>query len=155
MDQAQLIWISGGLIAAGVVLLLIVLGVRMRSRARQIAGATENLRELMAQVEALADEFDKRAKACTKRLEETIAKADARTDDTPAPASAAAPSAQADSAPAGPAPPAGGVHAEILRLMQQGLDAVEISRRVRMNVGEVELIENLHTRRGGAGASDS
>jgi len=35
-------------------------------------------------------------------------------------------------------------HREILRLRRQGLDALEIARRTEMDVGQVELILNLH-----------
>jgi DNA-binding NarL/FixJ family response regulator len=37
--------------------------------------------------------------------------------------------------------------AEVLRLSGQGLDGVEIARRLELDVGEVELMLNLHRRR--------
>ena len=75
MDQAQLIWISGGFIAAGIALLLIVLGAASRSRARQADRAAANLRELMARADTLANDVDKRVEARIAQLERALAAA--------------------------------------------------------------------------------
>ena len=49
--------------------------------------------------------------------------------------------------PAGGGRPAAALKAdEVSRLASQGLNAVEIARRMNMDVGEVELMINLHSR---------
>ena len=152
MDQAQLIWISGGLISAGTVLLLVILVAASRSRTKQTNRMAERVRQLTEQVDTMA-EVQIQLVGRIGQLEQPFADAEGWTSNTPAPSPPAAMSPKADSSPTASEHPAIPVHTEIMRLMQQGLDAVEIARRVSMNVGEVELVQNLHSRRHDDGAS--
>ncbi len=150
MDQPQLIWISGGLITAGTVLLLILLGAASRTRTKQANRMAERVRQLTEQVDTMA-EVQIQLVGRVEQLEQPIADTDAWPNNVGAPAAI---SPQASSSPNESEHPAIPAHGEIMRLMQQGLDAVEIARRVSMNVGEVELVQNLHTRRNDEGACE-
>ncbi len=153
MDPAQLMWISGGLIAAGIVLLLISLGAASRSRTKLANRMAERVRQLTEQVDAMA-EAQIRLTGRVGQLEQPFADAETPTSNNTEPSDPAAMSPQGDSPPNGAEHPTISVHTAIVRLMQQGLDAVEIARRVSMNVGEVELVQNLHSRRKDDGAGE-
>jgi hypothetical protein len=166
--------LAGGLIAAGIVLLLVAVYVRRRPSATDrppphdgdAPNAGENVHELMEELDQLAGRIDQRIERRMAELKRLLAEADAEI------ARAEANIARAN-VRTGPKPPAGGSYEavdaapsisrngpaeplaarderidpryeEILRLSGQGLDAIEIARRVEMNVGEVELVLNLH-----------
>ena len=150
MDQIELIWISAALVASGVFLLLGVMIIRARSRARQANQAISTLRELIQRTDELTGDVERRIDARIETLQHVLARADkiisAAQNQTPPETPSEKPRPQI--------PQPTGKHREILRLMQQGLDAIEIARRVQMDVGEVELVRNLHHRPGDNGAGE-
>ncbi len=141
------------------------------SRSERISGVDplttgENVRELIEELDRLAGRIDERIEQRMAQLEGLLANADAKIARVDAEILAANGRAEGTTGIAGsyeavpapgsslrdapPTPSAGSadkmdpLYEEILRLSGQGLDPIEIARRVEMNVGEVELVLNLH-----------
>jgi len=130
---------------------------RVEAKAASDARAVRaNVRQLMDQLDGLATKIDQRIDArlielrrVLAEVETTVAAAQEALElhDGPGPAdtSSASEPGEGDSDAGPPSPTRPNPRRdEILRLRSQGLDAVEIARRVQMNVGEVELVLNLH-----------
>jgi len=164
--------LAGCLIAAGVALLMVVVCLKNRQGAARrdrgvssdAEGIRADIRELTAELDALAGRIDKRIEQRLDELRRLVSEVDAKVAeaeaklrglDGPGGSYKAAPPAAADaeeSPPTGRTRPKAGAkispqHQEVLALKAQGLNAVEIARRVAMNVGEVELVLNLHQSR--------
>jgi len=161
--------LAGCLIAGGVILLLIVVYLKNRQGASGLAEPAEgdaarihaDIRELMAELDALAGRIDKRVENRLAELRRLLDEVDAKVDKAQATLRRLRGQDGSYKPPCPPAidagePPATGRarpkapaaisprQQEVLRLKAQGLDAVEIARLVGMNVGEVELVLNLH-----------
>ena len=144
---------AGVLAAAGVLLAVVVVWHRRRlrlaprTRTGQAAGADEPAEAL----DQVARRIESRVDAKIAELRRLLADADARIAQLHhlAPPQ----SGQTDSAtPHGT--DLSRRQEEILRLHSQGMDAVRIARRMEMDVGEVDLVLNLHrqqTRASGRG----
>lgn len=165
MNQLQIIGILGGcLLAAGAGVLLAVVCFRGRLASRRPGreeisdglAARADIRSLMGQLERLADGIDQRMSSRLDELKRLLAEADAtiaelrsglqrpkESDPSASPHIAAQPghSPQGAQQPAERLSPRDG---EVVRLASRGLDTIEIARRMNMNIGEVELILNLH-----------
>jgi hypothetical protein len=119
--------------------------------------ACRDIRELMDELDRCARRIDAKVETRMEQLNCLIEQAD-RTIASSRPESPAGNrvdgkyiAAERDEANALAPPPKNGHiradHAEILRLAGQGISAIDIARRKNMNVGEVELILNLHRTR--------
>ena len=164
MNELEIVGILAGcLVASGILLLLIAVHLKVRIEKRQRARRMEESRELAVQADLgdlvgrlneVSDGIEQRVKSRVEELRELLSQADAaisrlgregpdlqtgqsdRTDEQP----------QTDT-PAQEIPDSDRVAAsyrEIFHLKAQGLDPIEIARRVQMNVGEVELVLNLY-----------
>ncbi len=164
MNGLQLTGILAGcLIGAGVVLLLIV--VRLKSYAKESPSVNPadcspddaaderrqvhaDVHELMGQLDALAGQIDERIELRLGELRQLMAEVDGKIAqgreaiDTHEPPHQSGIPVESHRATIDPR------HEEILHLKSQGLDTIEIARRTQMNVGEVELVLNLHPARG-------
>jgi len=118
------------------------------ARVRQDAAA------LVRQLEEAAERIDRRIDARLGELSKLLAQAEAAAADLdgrlrhihrPAPDTEGAPGGTYQHEEAGlPTGQAALRHAHVMSLKEQGLDALEISRRTGMNLGEVQLVLNLH-----------
>ena len=178
MNYGQLLGIAAGcLIAAGLILLLIVVYLRDRqerikprtqpeTRDRStsvLASSAEDVGRLMDQLNELASRIDRRIESRLEELRRLLAEADKRiaearlgrerertTSEGPQPAEPTgaqeAPASEASGQlPERTASEAVSLQREkILSLKTQGLSAIEIARRMGMDVGEVELVLNLY-----------
>ncbi len=103
--------------------------------------AAGDIRDLMAQMESLAGQIDRRIDQRLEEMARTIAQADARI------AEMNRQMAQQDEASHVSISLNQATGSEVQRLAEEGKDSIEIARLLRMNVGEVELILNLqHSR---------
>ena len=96
-----------------------------------------DIRDLMAQMESLAGQIDRRIDQRLEEMARTIAQADARI------AEMNRQMAQKDEASHVSISLNQATGSEVQRLADEGKDSIEIARLLRMNVGEVELILNL------------
>jgi len=131
-----------GLAIAAAVLVLAALSRRKRKSGPPVDQAAADLNELTGQLDALAKQLDGKVDQALRRLDEALAAVDAKTRQLLSAADAMDGDEQEERAAAGQlrAPTR---KMEILRLAGEGLDAVEIARRMKMNVGEVELLLGL------------
>ncbi len=141
---------AGGLVVAGIVLLIVAI------RARSRANAAERQPVSTVSIEAF-DRLERQVQSLALQLDDLAGQVnmparDIMKDRKGAPANPAGtdegqyePDANELAEQTSPAKLTefGPLHQEIIRLGNQGLDPVEIARRVRRNVGEVELILNL------------
>ena len=115
-----------------------------------------DVRDMMDQLERLAERIDQQAERRVSEVRKLLTEADstmAKLESMVSKLQAVADMPEPTIGSARHQPPPGGPQSagltrqrrsEILRLKSQGLDAVEIARRMQMNVGEVELVMNLH-----------
>lgn len=137
MTDPQLATLALSLVIAGVLLLAAAAVLRFTRKRRQNRHpqSAQELADLMEQLENLALRIEERI---DRRLEEVRQECDRATCKIAELRSLGAP--KADS----PAPRAPARSAEALRLHRQGLSAVEIARQTGLDIGEVELVLNLH-----------
>ncbi len=102
-------------------------------RASQVC---DDIRDLMAQLDRLAQQIDGRVETRLADLQKLLAAADERVTQLRALLEAPQPATPAIKIREG-------LNNEILRLHREGADSVEIARTMRMDVGEVELILSL------------
>ncbi len=131
------------LIATGVVLLAFLLILKRRSTARARRGTetakldetakTQEIHALMSELEQLALRIDERIELRMSQLRQLLTEADERIAQI------------AEKCPEENVLDPRDRY--ILRLNAQGVDPIEIARRMQMNVGEVELVVNLHASR--------
>lgn len=167
--------LGSSLLTAGIILLLIALYLKRRSpggapapsRGEQTdkskpAETRQSISELTDELNHLAARIDERIELRLTELKRLLDDADARIADVKArkdeavtdrgnyrPAREPGLSARenpVDRSVSG-SEKTDSRHEEIVRLKGQNIDPVEIARRMEMNVGEVELILNLHRRR--------
>jgi len=160
--------LAGCLVGAGVFLLLIAVHLKIRiERFRRVRRAEESrelavhadLRELVSRLHEASDGIERRVQVHIEELKRLLSETDAKIghlrDEARgggALASDGTPERSQGKPPQGePAPPeapgdrtTGASYEEIFRLKGQGLDPIEIARRVNMNVGEVELVLSLY-----------
>ncbi len=141
---------AGGLIVAGTVLLIVAI------RARSRANAAERQPQSIVSSEAF-DRLERQVQSIALQLDDLAGRVNVPASDimkdcigtTANPAwtdegqYASGANEPAEQTPPAKLPKFGPLHQEIIRLGNQGLDPVEIARRVQRNVGEVELILNL------------
>lgn len=124
---------------------------------RAPAQASRDIRELMDELDRCAKRIDAKVETRLEQLNRLVAQAD-RTIGPGRPGSPAGDrvdgryiAAERDEANAPALAPKNehirADHDEILRLAEQEISAIDIARRKNMNVGEVELILNLHRTR--------
>ncbi|MGA2265099.1 MAG: hypothetical protein ABSH10_01545 [Phycisphaerae bacterium] len=129
--------------AAGLVagVLLAVAGTRLARRGRKRTNLTalrNDVADLAGQLEDFARRIDGRVDDRLDRLQALLAEADKKQQELRRLTEAAG-------QPGGKlAGASGGASGQVLALASQGLDSVEIARRLKMDVGEVELMINLH-----------
>ena len=131
------------LISAGVLLLAVLLILKRRSPGRARHGTdrpkldetakAQEIHALMSELEQLALRIDERVELQTSQLRQLLAEADEKIAQISESCSEENVLDPRDR--------------YILRLNAQGVDPIEIARRMQMNVGEVELVVNLHTSR--------
>jgi methyl-accepting chemotaxis protein len=130
----------------GVLLLILYMVLTRQSRQMRkdaIAGADASMRQdvrrLMDELGHLAEQIDLRMDARIQELQEAMDRAETTLQ-------------RLGSGGKGPdyRPIRDPAHGEILRLDGQGLDSIEIARRMEMDVGEVELVLNLNRSGGDA-----
>ncbi len=109
---------------------------RRRSRT-DLAALRSDVAELAAQLEDFARRIDQRVDERLDRLQALLAEADKKQEALRRQVEAAQSSGSFSSAP-------NGASGQVLVLAAQGLDSVDIARRLKMEVGEVELMLNLH-----------
>jgi uncharacterized membrane protein YccC len=131
------------LAAAGLAVLAIIAvgGICLDRRRRDktgLAALRSDVAELAAQLEDFARRIDQRVDERLDRLQALLAEADKKQEALRRQIEAAA---QGDGASGGASNAASG---QVLVLAAQGLDSVEIARRLKIDVGEVELMLNLH-----------
>ena len=123
--------------AAAVVAHLVRAGQAGANAAARSVQAGKDIGELVDHLEKLAGQIDERIDRRLAQVAEQLSRADARiaemNQQLRQEQEAARPIIKLSQA----------TGSEISRLGKEGLDAVEIARRMRMNVGEVELILNL------------
>jgi len=154
----------GSAVALAALLVLILLYVKLgrisrlrhRKRTPDESSVRSDIRDMMDQLERLAERIDQQAAWRVSELRQLLVQADSTMEklrstmgkpkapaDMPENAVEPVPR-QSPIAGLQQAEPINHRRSEILRLKSQGLDAIEIARRMEMNVGEVELIMNLH-----------
>ncbi|MFP4354596.1 MAG: DUF6115 domain-containing protein [Phycisphaerae bacterium] len=131
-------------LALGVLLLVLYLLLSRQGRRQSVAEelrpaekpSRSDVRRMMDELADLAEQIDVRMDSRIQQLQEAIGQADARLRQL----------RQSQEPPCRPDYQTVGdpAHGEILRLDRQGLDAVEIARRMEMDIGEVELVLNLN-----------
>ena len=131
---------AGVTLALGVLMLLLYAVLVRQARtlrtemplARAEASVRDDVRRLMDELTRRADQIDRQLNDRLQALQQAMQQADEKLK-------------RLESEPAGGKyrPVDDPAHSEILRLRRQGLDLVEIARRVEMDVGEVELVVNL------------
>jgi DNA-nicking Smr family endonuclease len=94
--------------------------------------------ELVTQLEDFARRIDQRVDEQLDRLQTLLAEAEKKQEALRRQMEAAT---QSSSSSGGVSKGATG---QVMALAAQGLDSVEIARRLKMDVGEVELMLNLH-----------
>jgi hypothetical protein len=138
-DIPAWLWPAAAGLVAGAI--LAVLGIRLARRDRKrtdLAALRNDVADLAGQLEDFARRIDNRVDDRLGRLQTLLAEADKKQQELRHLTEAAG---QAGDKPA-IAP--GGTSGQVLVLASQGLDSVEIARRLQMDVGEVELMINLH-----------
>jgi len=138
--------IAASFVASGVVLGLIVVVLRQRTRPRRIEGNQEEAAspdERMRDLEALADRLERLAarieRDLARQMQETrslLTETERRTARLRELLDGHEPGSYESSEETRR-------KAEVVRLSRQGLDPVEIARRMRLDVGEVELLVRL------------
>lgn len=137
---------AGALVACGVLLLGVYFLIRRRADAmrtfqkgRLNAGEkmSRDVRSMLEELEQLADRIDARLNGKIQHLSDLLNQAQGKIDRLEELSSR---SARDEEDPERPHDPAG---REVLRLWGQGLDPVEIARRMEMDVGEVQLVLRL------------
>jgi hypothetical protein len=111
---------------------------RRRVRRRDLPNLRSDVAELAGQLEDYARQIDQQVVQRLDRLEALLAEADGKEAELRRLLEAQG-KAGADGTPR----PRGGDD-QVVALAAQGLDSVEIARRLGMEVGEVELMLNLH-----------
>jgi hypothetical protein len=107
----------------------------------------DEVQQLCEQLREVAEQVDRHVDRRLGELRRLVRQADARIADLQRAAAGDA------YAPESPTPPAEADAAgesrtaRVLAMAGQGLGPVEIARRLRMDVGQVELVVNLHARR--------
>ena len=150
MTTNELLVLAGGVAAGAALVLLTVLAVVLRRRRGASpdeagAGGAGDLRHLgrrIRRLDLIARRAQARVKAQVEELRRLLARAERLTGGVPARASDAAPSAEPEEAPL----PAivQSQRDQVLRLSLQGLEPIDIARRMSMPIGEVELTLRLH-----------
>jgi hypothetical protein len=136
---------GGALIAAGLILLVVYLVlIRRRDVMRRLrkgqgekqAAWNRDVRNMLSELEQLASRIDRRLNQRMEKLTELICEADETIDRLQRRSNDAADPDR----PQGAHDPA---CRQVLALAGQGLDAIEIARRMEMDVGEVQLVLQL------------
>jgi hypothetical protein len=170
MNELEIVGILAGcLVASGVFLLLIAVHLKVRIEKRGQARRAEesrelavhaDLRELVGRLNEVSEGIEQRLQVRMKELRELLSQVDGSVNEGRTEGSDPVGSEAGDRLPEPPlqtdtATPevtdrtgVAATHREIIRLKDQGVDPVEIARRVQMNVGVVELVLNLYPSRG-------
>lgn len=148
-------WLAGTLIAAGIVLLVVLLAHAMRRRPASAnparSGDSAQLTDLAADVEELTSRLAAQLDAKAAKLESLLAEADdaiARLERAAAPratgrAGAAEGSGRAGASGGGPTADddlADPITRDVYRLADEGCSPVQIAQRLEQHTGKVELI---------------
>jgi len=153
--------LAGCSIGVGVLLLLVVFCLKLRMPAggrdkaatRPVTNSARNdTADLARQIELAAEKIDRQIAARLGELRKLLAQAEAATSDLDARLMRIGRGWPGTYQAGGPGPdtgddPDGRVgdrHVEILRLHDQGMDPLEIARQTGENLGEVQLVLNLH-----------
>lgn len=128
--------------AGGALVVIIVVAAARLSRRRpaqtDVPGLRSDVAELAGQLEDYARQIDKQVESRLSQLQTLLDRADGRQDELRRLLDAATQIAP------DPARTSRSRDDQVLALAAQGTDSVEIAHRLRMDVGEVELILNLH-----------
>lgn len=141
MTPEILMGIAAGLLAAGAaVLVVLFLILRKGARSSPIARTAKELSELVRQLERLLVRLE-----AYRENGQTEAEPATEQTDGPTPAPAQDAEKAAPAAGSRPAPPAGleSLSDAVVKLDRQGLDSMDISRRLGVPVGEVDLVLKL------------
>ncbi|MCJ7543044.1 MAG: hypothetical protein MUP47_00510 [Phycisphaerae bacterium] len=128
---------AGGALVVALVVVAARLG-RRRPVGTPLPALRSDVAELASQLEDYARQIDRQVAQRLDRLEGLLAQADSRQQELRRLLELATKAAEDNP----PCPRA--ADDQVVALASQGLDSVEIARRLRMGVGEVELILNLH-----------
>jgi type II secretory pathway component PulM len=126
--------------ACGAVLAVAAVALVARRRRRQrtdLPSVRSDVAELAGQLEDYARQIDRQVTERLDRLEALLAAADGKGQELRRLLEAAKTGDDSRPHPRG-------ADDQVVALAAQGLDSVEIARRLRMDVGEVELMLNLH-----------
>lgn len=135
------------MLASGAMILGVVLHRRMRKQAdlapwrelsRQLTQAQQDVGELMRQLDRSGERLEAKVDAKLQQLRQALAEVQQKADELR--------NLAAGNSPAGGKRPirvGASQGVEALALSREGLDAVEIARRMHLDVGEVELLLSL------------
>ncbi len=111
---------------------------RRRPRDIDLPSLRSDVAELAGELEDYARQIDRQVAQRLEHLKALLAEAESKQQELRRLLEAAAKTATEDPGRSRIA------NSQVLALASQGLDSVEIARRLQMDVGEVELILNLH-----------
>jgi chromosome segregation ATPase len=127
-----------GLLVGIVATALVVRAARRRGQRRDQPKLRSDVAELAGQLEDYARQIDQQVAQRLDRLEALLTKADEKEAELKRLVEAQ------NKPPEEAAPRPRATDEQLAALAAEGLDSVEIARRLRMEVGEVELMLNLH-----------